>query len=400
MFKRITDICLNVTESCNMRCRYCFVEQHPNRMSYQVAKDTADWIMENAKQEEEEGSIGFFGGEPLLEWDSIIVPLVKYIRDDCGSRMNLSVTSNCTLMTRDKLEFMRKYDIGLLVSMDGGKDTQDYNRPLANGASSFDILKEKIPMILEYHPETTFRCTITPATCGNFCQDLEFAKNMGFTHAFAIINEFEEWSDEKRRILEAEARKYSNYLISCCRQGKGFIRQRTLEQAINKIVAVNTGIRARMLDRIEVKESGRVCGTGIGYGSVNYNGDIYSCQEVASRKGEKDIFYLGNIYTGIDIHRVQKLHDATQNIKIINNQDRKKCKACPIEFICDINTCIVNNYIDNNDFSLQSDNICWWHNLMAKEAQYICKVLGEENNKFFKDYFTWVITSYGGCLSE
>lgn len=399
MFKRITDICLNVTEACNMECRYCFTEHHPNRMPYQVAKDAADWIMNNAKQENEEGSIGFFGGEPLLEWDSIIVPLTKYIREDRGSRMNLSVTSNCTLMTRDKLEFMRKYDIGLLVSMDGGKDTQDYNRPLANGASSFNILEEKLPMILEYHPEAMFRCTIIPATCGNFCQDLEFAKNIGFTHAFAIINEFEEWPDEKRRILEAEARKYSNYLISCCRQGKGFIRQRTLEQAINKIVAINVGIRAKMEDRIQVKGTGRVCGTGIGYGSVNYKGDIYSCQEVTSRSSEKNKFYLGDIYNGVNYHLIKNLHDTTKDFNVVNSKNKETCKTCPIEFVCNTNTCIVNNYLITKSFNIQPDAMCWWHNLMAREAQYICRVLGNEDNEYFKDYFRWIITSNGGCLA-
>lgn len=368
-------------------------------MTYQVAKDTADWIIKNAAEVEETGNIGFFGGEPTLEWDSIIVPLTKYIREDCGSDTTLSITSNGLLLTEDKLRFMRDYGIELLLSMDGGKITQDYNRPCKDSSSSFNILVERLPKIIEYFPETTFRSTIIPDTCHLFFENLQFAESMGFKQAFVIINEFEEWPNEKRRTLEQQARDYSKYLISCFREGKmNFIRQRTFEQAINKIISINMNLRARIGSRISIGEEGRVCGTGLGYGSVNYKGDIFSCQEVASRVGEKDIFYLGNIYTGINPDFIQKLQDATNNITIVNNKNPKKCESCPIEATCDVNTCIVNNYIDSQDFRLQSDNICWWNNLMVHEAQYVCKVLGNENNILFWEYMKWILTSPGGCI--
>ena len=47
---RITSAFLNVTNACNLACRYCFVEQHPNYMTLDVAMDAAKFLVENAKE--------------------------------------------------------------------------------------------------------------------------------------------------------------------------------------------------------------------------------------------------------------------------------------------------------------------------------------------------------------
>ena len=46
-WKYLTNICLNVTDACNLACRYCFVEQHPHFMTLQTAMDAADWLYKN-----------------------------------------------------------------------------------------------------------------------------------------------------------------------------------------------------------------------------------------------------------------------------------------------------------------------------------------------------------------
>lgn len=72
-------------------------------------------------------------------WDAIIVPLTEYVRDRYPA-YNLSMTSNGTLLNQERAEYMRKKGIGLLLSMDGDRRTQERNRPLQDGGSSFDIL--------------------------------------------------------------------------------------------------------------------------------------------------------------------------------------------------------------------------------------------------------------------
>ena len=37
-YPKVTSACFNLTDACNLQCRYCFVEQHPHFMTLDVAK--------------------------------------------------------------------------------------------------------------------------------------------------------------------------------------------------------------------------------------------------------------------------------------------------------------------------------------------------------------------------
>lgn len=405
----ITDVCLNVTEACNLACTYCFTEHHPNFMTLDVAKDAARWLYNNSKiateirKDEVTPTIGFFGGEPTLMWDSIIVPLVNWIKEQ-GWTFNYGITSNCTLMTKDKVDFLCDNNIGLLLSMDGARYSQNCNRPCKDlSKNSFDLVSANLPYILEKLPYTTFRSTITAATADRVFENLMYAGDLGFDHVFSIINEFEPWPEEARKKVEREIMKYSLYVIDACRHEVPFVKLRPWEQAINKIVAMNTTI-ALLGDKtpdIGPEELSK-CGLGSGYGSINFKGDIFSCQEVASREGEKNKFYIGNIYDGIDEGRLTGLREefANRPIKNYNFEHPEKCATCGLRKVCRANLCQVNNYILHKDFSANPDCWCWWNNLMKDSAQMVMEVLGYHKNEFFRDYLKDELTSEGGPFAR
>ena len=407
VIKPITEVCLNVTEACNLACRYCFTEHNPNYMTLDIAKDAAKWLYNNAQEatkikgKEVVPTIGFFGGEPTLMWDTIIVPLVNWIKDQ-NWKFNLGITSNCVLMTQDKVDFLVENNMGLLLSMDGNKNTQDYNRPCKNSIkSSFDIVDKNLDYIAQKLPNTTYRATIIPATAEHLFENLMYAGNKGFANVFAIINEFEEWDEEARKIVEREINKYALYIIDTFRRGEeNFVKLRPFEQAINKIVSINQAVVfVKDIEHIGPGDHHR-CGLGDGYGSINYKGDIFACQEVASRKGEKDIFYIGNIYDGINEERLQNLRNSFLNRpqKVFNHLDKNKCIDCPSRFVCNANFCHVNNYILYQNFAEMPDCWCWWNNLLLEKAQMVLEILGYHRNEAFKNYFIDSITQQGGPL--
>ena len=52
-------------------------------MSLETGKDAIDYIMSNHKKKEDLGipNVSFFGGEPSLLFDSLIIPLVLYAEE-------------------------------------------------------------------------------------------------------------------------------------------------------------------------------------------------------------------------------------------------------------------------------------------------------------------------------
>lgn len=75
--RKIEKITLQVTQNCNLRCDYCvYSGSYPNRvhgnrvMSFDTAKKCIDYLFSNSS-EKKSVNIGFYGGEPLLEFDLI-----------------------------------------------------------------------------------------------------------------------------------------------------------------------------------------------------------------------------------------------------------------------------------------------------------------------------------------
>jgi uncharacterized protein len=91
-------------------------------MSLQVAQDALNWISNNAEGNKKK-SIFFFGGEPMLRFDDLIKPLVEKNPD-----FQYSITTNGSLLTKERIDFLAKNNFSVMLSMDGNEETQNYNR--------------------------------------------------------------------------------------------------------------------------------------------------------------------------------------------------------------------------------------------------------------------------------
>jgi uncharacterized protein len=58
---------LFLTHRCNLACEYCYVSKNSDRMSLETAAKIIDFAFRNTPAAEEI-ELGFFGGEPLLEF--------------------------------------------------------------------------------------------------------------------------------------------------------------------------------------------------------------------------------------------------------------------------------------------------------------------------------------------
>lgn len=377
---KITSVMLVVTHACPLACRYCFVHQEPSRMSFETAKATAEFLIANAEAMGAEPSINFFGGEPMVMWDEIIVPLTKWIREEYKKPFDLGITTNGVLLNEERIQFMKDNQIGILFSIDGNRETQDYNRPYHNGKSSFDTLEPLIPLISEAFPMVTFRTTVIPATCHHLFENVKYAASQGFTKFFTIPNVFEEWNDLNREVLFQEIRKYGDYYIESCRSGQEPIDFTAISRAFNDIRQINNAISNREYrTRPQCKACGK-CGLGSGiFASVHPNGNIYGCQEMTSNEGEESIFYIGNIFTGVEEERRIKLMDMFDKEVVTG----KNCQSCKYNRICD-GGCVANNYLITGSLNVVPEIYCWWTQLILDEAIRIMQILGREENELFR----------------
>ena len=355
---------LILTEDCNLQCRYCFVEQHPKFMTLDTAKVIVDycvnnlhWWKENAGMPKSaQSDFFFFGGEPMLMFDSIIKPLVIWAKDKYKDEINFSITSNLTLYNKEVIDFFYEYNIPTLFSCDGDRKTQEFNRPAKNHQSSFDMVMKNIPYLLSKFPNTTFRSTIYEPTVAETYNNYIFAESLGFKQINMIPDIHHEWKDENIEILEQEINKIFCHRINQLCAGEprmkhsffNFQQYQVVEDIIQSYTDEhNYDFKPKLYNALPR------CGLGIEACSINPDGDIHGCQEHGSH-GD-DIFYLGNIFTGgVEKEKSLKLVEFYMNCEknIPESMSNEECQNCIRKNICrPVHNCISALYELNNSFN-------------------------------------------------
>jgi uncharacterized protein len=135
---------LEVTEQCNLRCKYCVYNPHyagkrdhgSTNMTSDIAFRAIDYL-ESHSNDKDSVSIAFYGGEPLLRFP-LIKSCVKYAHDNFANKeLNFSLTTNGILITQEIAEYFYKENFGIMVSLDGPEDIHDTWRKNSGGVGSF-----------------------------------------------------------------------------------------------------------------------------------------------------------------------------------------------------------------------------------------------------------------------
>ena len=111
--KNIKTITFSVTDDCNLMCKYCYFthKTNKNKMSFEVAKKTVDYVLSDPSLLIYEGVIwDFIGGEPTLEMD-LIDEICDYIlykmyvtKHKWLSCYRIMIGTNGLLYTSEKLQ--------------------------------------------------------------------------------------------------------------------------------------------------------------------------------------------------------------------------------------------------------------------------------------------------------
>lgn len=189
---------LILTDTCNMACRYCVVDapegpdgQKPpkrpatptRRMTVEVADAAIGFF---ARALERQGSpfakVTLYGGEPLLNRPVLahVLPRLRKLRWK-GQQYPLDILcfTNGLIYDEEITNLFKRHAVGVGVSMDGLEHHHNRSRTLANGAGTFNRVKESLERYQAAGLNLGLSCTIG----SHNCQDLPeiaryFAKDL------------------------------------------------------------------------------------------------------------------------------------------------------------------------------------------------------------------------------
>ena len=124
----------------------------------------------------------------MLLYDEIIVPLVLYAEEKYPNLVHFGITTNGTLLNKERIDFLKNHNFSILLSIDGDKETQNFNRPQRNGEGSFDLVEKNIDYLLQNFPMTTFRATLYQPTIKYLYNNYLYAIEKGFKNIFICPN--------------------------------------------------------------------------------------------------------------------------------------------------------------------------------------------------------------------
>ena len=329
----ISMMTLQVTQNCNLRCKYCVYSgsyinrTHNNkRMEWPVAKKAIDFYYEHSRNSKEI-SIGFYGGEPLLELD-LIKKAVEYAENLFkGKRLSFNMTTNATLLSDSAVEFILGHDFHIAISLDGPKNIQDGNRVFADKETgTFDAVMKNIEHISEKYPKfmeiISFNAVIDLSKdvgCANeFFMSYDMIKDISVMgNMVNDANRKEELQLNRKFVSDASYEEFKVLLYYCTdifhRYHPTLMdgRFRGIKQLYyNRMVAHNS-------KTIQDCPGGQ-CLPGAQRFFVNAYGDFYPCERVDE---SSEAYCIGNLDDGFDMDKVSELLNVA---KLTENE----CKNC------------------------------------------------------------------------
>lgn len=158
----LKSLTLCVTEDCNFRCKYCaysdcyeYTRNYSNKyMNFSVAKKALDYyfsLLNDGRKYNpfREPSVGFYGGEPLLNF-KLIKKCVAYIQDEYSDQIvHYGITTNGSLLHKEKADWLMDHGFRIAISLDGPEEEHNRLRVYKNGEGTFSDIMENVGPIMD-----------------------------------------------------------------------------------------------------------------------------------------------------------------------------------------------------------------------------------------------------------
>lgn len=250
-------ITINPTLACNMSCWYCY-ESHKNMpaMSADVKQSVLlliDKLLADNKLKKL--NLSFFGGEPLLYFDKVVVDIINHAKMQCkafDAKLSIHFTTNAYLLTDNVLKQLEGLDVSFQITIDGGKQVHDSVRKTKGGEPTYARIVEHIHQTLSHGFPVGVRFNYTAKSIPSFVD---------------VVKDFSHLPQEQKQLVNFTFQRV-------WQDNEGDARQ--VEQQVEHIewAFEQAGLFVNNAKSYIVP----YCyADGVNTAVVNYNGDLFKC---------------------------------------------------------------------------------------------------------------------------
>jgi len=158
-------VTFELTEQCNLKCKYCgygelyndYLPRQNKDLPFEYVKHlieylNAYWTSSKYTSVNRTIAIGFYGGEPLLKVD-LIKQIIQLLKTKCTDSISFTFHMTTNGMLLDQyMDFLVENNIQLLISLDGDEHNNSY-RVDKFGKNHFHSILSNIVLLQERFPE-------------------------------------------------------------------------------------------------------------------------------------------------------------------------------------------------------------------------------------------------------
>jgi uncharacterized protein len=315
----LKSMCLDIAHDCNLSCAYCFASQGsfggtPSLMSEETGKAAVDFLLDASKSRKYL-DVDFFGGEPLLRFDTVKAVVLYALREGSrrGKEFRFTLTTNCTLLDDEKIAFLVDHGVSLILSIDGRSEVHDRMRKTRSGLPTYSSAVRRAKAAVERKGGRDYyiRGTYTRYNL-DFDEDVKSLYDQGFRYISLEPAVGEGPWGLAGSDLEAVDKSYAGlvqFWLDCHRRKDPF-----------EFYHFNLGFQHGLCK--ERRMTG--CGAGYEYVAVTPQGEIFPCHQLVGRKE----FSMGHIKNGID------RKDLMKRFFLSRVPMKPDCASCWARYLC------------------------------------------------------------------
>ena len=324
---------LHVTNACNLRCPYCYVNKSSESMEEPVGHAAVEAIVRSAVRHGFPAiKLKYAGGEASLN-PHLMLSIHNHAQKlaaRAGLTLHATMLSNGVIASPALIRTLKAEGIRVMISLDGVGSRHDAQRPFVNGKPSFKFVEKTIAQLMEQAYPPHLSITVTNRNADGLAEVVRFALERDLTFS---INFFR---DNDCATAFPDLRYEEQTMITSLL--KAF-------EVIEEFVP-RWSVLGCVLDRGQLLEPRQhSCGVGQDYVVIDQRGRIAKCHMEIEKT-------LGDIFSDDPLQLVR--HD---QLTVLNPpvEEKEGCRDCTWRYWCS-GGCAVATFKATGRYDIKSPN--------------------------------------------